>query len=292
VILRFEYSRHAKSSNLNGVWKKLLNPIWLVRNAGASWRYRASLGDFMRRMLLTYSQRLPRWARRREWTIGFRYPRPIGNIRLLLRDNAGSDLFIHSEVFEHEYYRVPLARAPATILDLGANIGLTTVYLSRLFPGAKLACVEPVPESLRLLARNLELNTVRADVFAAAVDTRDGAMVMALQARDYEHKIAATPVRSSRPTLEVAGMSVPTILRALAWDRIGLLKVDIEGHEAALFARECEWLYRVDAMCIEWHHHFAETDLNRLANQFDFAAPQRLPGVWFMGRLATNGSDG
>src|SRR5262245_22207843 len=105
--------------------------------------------------------------RTKELTIGFRYPEPIGNIQLLLRANVGSDGFIHGEVFEHEYYRLPLLAPPKTILDLGANIGLTAVYFSRLFPMAALACVEPVPENLRVLARNLELNAIRATVIPA-----------------------------------------------------------------------------------------------------------------------------
>ncbi len=267
-----------------------MNPRWLVRNLWTSWRYRASLADFVRRVLFIYSSKLPSLLRRAGWIIGFRYPAPIGNVRLLLRDNGGSDLFIQSEIFEHEYYRVPLASSPATILDLGANIGLATVYLGRLFPGAELACVEPVPDNIRLLVRNLDLNAVHATVIPAAVDASDGRLTMELQVRDYEHKIAAAGARSSRPTVDVDGISVPTILQRLGWDRIGLLKVDIEGHEAALLARNCDWLNRVDAMCIECHDGFSEADLAVWAREFGFAEPQRLPGTWFMHRTMSTAS--
>ncbi len=264
-----------------GPW---LNPRWLIHNIATSWRHRASLADFVRRVLLLYSSRLPRFLRPADWIIGFRYRAPIGNVRLLLRDNGGSDLFIHSEVFEHEYYRVPLARPPATILDLGANIGLAAIYFSRLFPGAELACVEPIPANLRLLAHNLRLNDTRAAVIPAAADANDGRVTMEMHVRDHEHKIATAGAGSSRPTLDVEAISVPTILRRLGWDRIGLLKVDIEGHEAALFTRNCDWLSRVDAMCIECHDGFGDADLAALARQFGFAEPRRLPGTWFLSR--------
>jgi hypothetical protein len=77
---------------------------------------------------------------------------------------------------------------------------------------------------------------------------------------------------------------VPTIMREMRWDRIGLLKVDIEGHESVLFARECSWLHAVDAMCIEWHDESNESNLKMLANEFDFLPPQRMPGVWLLRR--------
>jgi FkbM family methyltransferase len=259
-----------------------LNPAWLIHNVATSWRHCAGLSDFARRLLLTYAHRLPLRVRRHDWTIGFCY-----HIQLMLRDNAGSDLFILSEVFEHEYYRLPLARPPTTVLDLGAHIGLAAVYFGRLFPDAAIACVEPVPDNLRLLRQNLALNAVHATVVPAAVDASDGQVTIELQARDSEHKVVAAAAQSSRPTIAVTSRSVSTLLRQLTWDRIGLLKIDIEGHETALFAADCHWLARVDAMCIECHDGFADADLQMLAKRFGFCEPQRLPGTWFMQRPAT-----
>ena len=267
-----------------------MSPSWLIHNVAAAWRYRASLADFARRLLLVYSHRLPRRMRRQDWTIGFHYPNPIGGIKLLLRDNAGADLFILSEVFEHEYYRLPLTRAPATILDLGANIGLTTLYFARLFPDAAIACVEPAVDNLRVLTQNLSLNTVLATVVPAAIDIHDGQIKLELQERDYGHKVVAAPGRSGRPTIDVPALSVPTLLRQLGWDRIGLLKIDIEGHEAALFSADCEWLARVDALCIECHHTSGAADLHDLARRFVFSKPRLLPGTWFMHRVTSNAS--
>jgi hypothetical protein len=72
----------------------------------------------------------------------------------------------------------------------------------------------------------------------------------------------------------------------MGWDRIGLLKVDIEGHEKVLFSRDCDWLNRVDAICIEWHGERleAEQELTALAHQFGFTEPKLLSDIWFMDR--------
>ncbi len=257
-----------------------------VANARGAWLRRAGFADFLRRMAWLYAAKVSARLVAREWTIGFRYPQPVGCVRLQLRCNGGADAFIHSEVFERQYYRLPLARAPETILDLGANIALSTIFLARLYPNSRIACVEPVAENLRLLRRNLELNGVTADVIAAAVGPTDGIVTMQRSARDYAHHVAdeASPPGS---LFEVAGISMPTILRRLGWSRVGLLKMDIEGHERRLFAPacDCDWLRQVDTLCLEYHHHFAEEELSRLAERFGFAAPRRLRGqIWFLTR--------
>lgn len=261
----------------------------LAAVAGTAWRRRASLGDFLRCVLWTYAGRLPAAVVPSQWIIGFFYPPPIGAVRLCLRSNDGADAFTHSEVFAHRYYQLPLRSAPATILDLGANIGLSAVYFARLFPNSRLACVEPVADNLRLLVRNLKLNGIKAEVIAAAVDAKDGVVVMERGARDYGHKVAE-PASSPASLFEVTGISVPSIMRRMGWSRIGLVKMDIEGHEKALFAHACEWLHDVDTLCMEYHHHFAERDLAGLAARFGFRAPRRLPGhVWFLTREESDG---
>jgi len=261
-----------------------LNPVWLVRNVATSWRFRANFTDFIRHLLFLYSAKLPQIMRKSECVIGFCYPSPIGEIRLVLRANAGADAFTHSEVFEHQYYHLPLDRSPATVLDLRANIGLSAIYFSRAYPGARLACVEPVPENLGVLLQNLRLNSVEAEIISAAVHVADGQVVMQRDAMDFGHQIASSRDVSTRH-FKVPAVSIPSILKRLGWDRIGLLKVDIEGHEQQLFSVDCEWLNRVDAMCLEYHHHFGEEELARLAGRFGFLPPRRLPGeIWFLAR--------
>jgi len=254
----------------------------LGENAAVAWHRRAGAADFVRRLAWLYADKMPATREPREWTIRFRYPDPVGRMRLHLRSNNGADAFVHSEVFEHQYYRLPLRLAPATILDLGANIGLSAIYLARRYPESRIACVEPMPENLKFLIRNLRENAVEAEIIAAAIDAKDGLVAMERGAADYGHKIAAAP---SSVSFAVASVSIPSILRRLGWQRIGLLKIDIEGHESVLLSQACEWLADVDSLCVEYHHHFAEAALARLAGQFGFLPPRRLPGeIWFLTR--------
>lgn len=136
--------------------------------------------------------------------------------------------------------------------------------------------MELIERNLKILARNLELNDVRATIIPAAVDIDDGYALMEICSAHYDHRIAASgDIQSS---LEVLAVSVLTIMRRLNWDRIGLAKMDIEGHEETLLTQNCDWLNRTDAICLEYHHDCAETQLTRIASRFGFLAPQRLPG--------------
>jgi len=206
--------------------------LWLKRNIKASWRHRGSLFAFFARLLFLYSHRLPKLVRRSEWVIAFHYPDPIGGLRLLLRTNKGADGFIHGEVFEHNYYHFVLPCAPKTILDLGANIGMTAIYFHRSFPNAELACVEPMPANLRILRKNLQLNTVKATIISGAVHPADGRLLMEVAGKDYGHRVVKHSETVGEQYIEVPAVSIPTLLGILRWDRIGLLKIDIEGHRS------------------------------------------------------------
>jgi FkbM family methyltransferase len=262
-----------------------VDPAWALHNIRMSWRRGASAGDIARQLMLRYAGALPASLRRPDWVIRMRCPQPAGDLRLALRDNGGADLFIYSEVFEHEYYALPLADPPATILDLGANIGLAAIYFARAFPDARLACVEPDPDNFRLLRRNLDMNGVDAATFAAAVHVADGTAEMLRAGAAYGHRIAGVAENGTDERFKVAAMAVPTLIDRLGWTRIGLAKIDIEGHETVLLAEPCDWLSRVDAICIEYHHDGGGRHLSAIAARHGFAPPRQLAGgLWFLAR--------
>jgi FkbM family methyltransferase len=261
-----------------------VDPIWLVRNIATAWRRRTDTTNFVRRLAWIYGSKLGLAGR--QFTIGFRYPEPIGEIRLCVRANRGADAFIHGEIFEQEHYRLPLNHPPATILDLGANIGLTALYLARRYPRAAIACVEPFAANVQLLSQNLRINHIDAKIFAAAIDAEDGYVTMEIDVNDYGHRIAASNGYGAAGTSDIPAISVPTLMKKMGWDRIGLLKVDIEGHEKVLFSRNCDWLHQVDALCIEWHDEISagKQQLAAIADRFGFGPPQLHHDLWFISR--------
>ena len=261
-----------------------------VANVRLAWVHRGRFRDFLARLLLAYSSRVPARFRKAEHVITFRYPPPTGMVTLRIRD--GSDYFIVGEVFEHNYYCLPLHRAPRTILDLGANVGYTAIWFGRLFPGARIACVEPVSENVRLLQRNLLENGVEARVMPFAVGIADGRAEMLIVSQHYGHHLAtAEPelVASAGETREVEVRSMRTLMDELGWPEIDLLKMDIEGSERVLLTEESDWLWRINALCVEWHHDWAREAMTSIAEKYGFEKPRQLPGIWFLERRREEG---
>jgi FkbM family methyltransferase len=255
----------------------------LLENIRTSGKICRSWSDRMRYLRWLYSRGSASSAQHR---ITFRYPPPVETITLSVRSNLGSDAFIFSEVFDHRYYDFELPQPPATILDLGANIGFTSLYFGRKYSRAALACVEPVDTNVRLLTRNLESNGINATIFNAAVGINDGFLEMNLDAHDYGHKVAGIDYGKAITgrLIKVESLSIPTLMSRLNWPKIGLLKIDIEGYEGVLLRQNCDWLRKVDALCIECHENYGEADLIALAQKFGFTPPAALPGCWLMVR--------
>lgn len=246
-----------------------------------------SLGDRLKYLFWIYDiPRRTRSVRTQPLTISFDLPAPVGVVTLRVRANAGSDAFIFSEVLQHRYYDFELPEAPSTILDLGANVGFTAIFLARKYPQARLAVVEPIPANVEMLSANLERNGVQAEIIAKAIAIQDGVVKMQMAANDYGHKVSGISFGRSLAgaDYEVAAVSVPSLLAQLGWDRIGLLKIDIEGYEGVLLRHSCAWLDQVDNISVECHEGFNDRDLQAVATKHGFSRTRWMGGAWLLTR--------
>jgi FkbM family methyltransferase len=153
------------------------------------------------------------------------------------------------EIFLSDCYAVPtpLSDRVRVVVDLGANVGLTTLYYARRFPEARFVCVEPDPENMRLLRGNVASLGEQVLVLEAAVS--DVAELAAFEATGWSWGRQLTP---GRPTAaQVRCLTVPGVLAAAGVSRVDLLKVDIEGAVGRLFGSNNAWLTQVDTIIAE-----------------------------------------
>jgi FkbM family methyltransferase len=174
-----------------------------------------------------------------------------GGTRALIRPN-GVDRGTLAEVFERRLYDLS-AVGVKRVLDLGANIGLATLFFASRFPEAEFACVEPSPGNQVMLREAIRLNHIRATVFEGAVGTDTGEAD--LHVGCDPDMFSLTPAEPSAQRLRVRLFSVPELLGTLGWDGIDLLKVDIEGYEKTLLRANNAWLSRVRLIIGEAHGH-------------------------------------
>jgi FkbM family methyltransferase len=163
------------------------------------------------------------------------------------RLNSG-DLQSMREVLFDNTYRLPIDLPCETLVDLGANIGLSSVWLARQYGFRRVIAVEPLTSNAELAEKNLAANGVNATVVRAAVGPADGKATFA-------ETDASNIGRVGVGSLTVDVISMRTILSMLpAGAMIDLVKMDIEGGEQALLVdTDTGWLSRVRAFIVEFH---------------------------------------
>lgn len=183
----------------------------------------------------------------RKWMNKERSIRIRDGITLTYRLNKG-DIWSLREVWLFECYKFPASIHPEWVLDLGANIGMTSVWLANRYPVKKVIAVEPAKSNEALTRRNLMQNQVGAIVIAAAIGSRDGSITF------VEHPASNFGTANYSESGSTSLISMNTLMeRYCNGKRIDLLKLDIEGGEQELLSSNLEWLERVDAIIAEFH---------------------------------------
>ena len=142
-----------------------------------------------------------------------------------------------------------------TGLDVGANIGYVTLVLAwSVGPEGRVISFEPNPALLPTLHSNVAnwgLSQVAPiQIKAVALSDRNGNAVLGFP-DDYAQNKG---VASLEMTQHGVGVEVHR-LDSLGIDRIGLMKVDVEGHEASVFAGAEKLLARKQIRDILFEEH-------------------------------------
>jgi len=171
-------------------------------------------------------------------------------MNFILRRYSG-DLEMFFEVFWKQTYSCPGidGNSIRTIVDLGANVGMASAYFHSRFPNANVYCVEPDPENIYFLTKNLEpifpdkkLQVLRA---AAGPAGQKGSLITSRFS--YNHSI-----QFSENAGEVDVLDMDAIFRHFGLTGVDLIKIDIEGAESFLFENS-DWLKKVNNVIIEFH---------------------------------------
>jgi FkbM family methyltransferase len=152
-------------------------------------------------------------------------------------DNGKEYHVLKREIFSEHCYYLELPDTSPRILDIGAHIGLTTLYFKRLFPNSTITAYEPHPESFRLLSRNVELNELKGvTLYALAVNTSSDPLILHAETDQDAWRSTlsfhAGAWNDSQPTAPITfpGVALSEVL-FLPYD---VVKIDVEGFEFEL----------------------------------------------------------
>jgi FkbM family methyltransferase len=184
-----------------------------------------------------------------------------------------SDVSVFQAVFlEDDFDLSFLHLKPKLILDLGANVGYTSIFFAHTYPQSRVFAVEPEESNFKVLKENAAPyeNIV---LFQAAIwnkrtklqITNSNAEKCGFQVSESKNK----PVSST-----VDALTIDELLAEANSNEIDILKVDIEGAEIELFSSNFEnWLGKSNVIMIELHDRFRKgcsEIFNAAVKNYDF----------------------
>ncbi|MDI3287046.1 type I polyketide synthase [Polyangium sp. 15x6] len=225
----------------------------------------------------------------REAALVKRYTLPNG-MEIRHQSKAETDHFYDDIFVKHVYYKNGIRLDEgAVVLDVGANIGMFTLFVGKVCPSARVYSFEPAPPVFEILRENVERHGVRATLLNQGVSDRpktaeltfypNSSGMSSFHADLEEEQQVFRAILANQVRGGVAGMgevmdhlddlvqerfrsqtftcrlgSLSEAIREHALERIDLVKIDVQKCELEVLAGidEADWP-RIQQMAIEVH---------------------------------------
>lgn len=165
--------------------------------------------------------------------------------------NKSYDTHIFYQIFVNEdlsfinEIKLPLG----TIVDAGANIGLSTVYLKNKFPNAAIISIEPSLVNFKILKKNIEGYQNISIVNGALMGSRQKVSI-----NNPDTDYASFRVSETNNLDDIQAYPISHFINMTDAKQIDFFKIDIEGSERDVFEKiEDATIKKISAFAIEIH---------------------------------------
>lgn len=161
--------------------------------------------------------------------------------------DSASFLWTYYEIFDSEIYNFNSETSNPLIIDCGANIGLSILYLKRLYPQSRIIAFEPDLNIFQTLEENIKnFNFTNVELIRKAVWKSEGFLEFTSEGSDAG--------RLCDEESDLKKYKVPTVcLRNYLKQPVDFLKIDIEGAETEVLKDIQEELVNVKNIFVEYH---------------------------------------
>lgn len=205
--------------------------------------------------------------------------RPAGPVAVRVRPLDGRTVWLRPRTTDAEMLRdtfrdlvhppPDLGRPIRSVLDLGANAGITVAHNALLHPEARIVAVELDPGNAEAARRNLAWLGDRVVLLQGAVWTSDGEIAYDDTTGEYGFRVVAGGAGATTRAFSMASI----LAHVPDGTRVDYVKMDVEGVEAQLLGGEAAaWLDVVDSIGLQVHDPYTTADCIRDLEARGFSA--------------------
>jgi FkbM family methyltransferase len=184
------------------------------------------------------------------------------------------DVILYYDIIINNHYGNSSVQNPKTIIDCGANIGISCAYFLCRYPNSRLIAIEPDPVNYGILIKNLAPFCDRSTILRAALWGKN--MPMSVEVGNigtWASTVSVFPMDDSSETIE--GLDFPTLLNRYDCKSVDILKIDIEGAEYEVFSAEnLDWINQIKCFQIEIENEDCRKVFMKALSQREFSFSQ------------------
>lgn len=167
----------------------------------------------------------------------------------LVMEQYAFDRFPQSHRLEEQYQSRVSAGEQPIIVDCGANIGLSCLWFSRRFPQARIVAVEPDGDNFEMLRRNTAHLGERVQLVRGGVWPESG-WLRICNPESGSAAFRVIPAEAESPDA-LRAFTIDELCTHVGGGTLLVAKVDIEGAQAHLFARNTSWVAKAHLITLE-----------------------------------------
>lgn len=192
-------------------------------------------------------------------------------LKIKIRDEAHSDYQVFEQIFNFKEYDFVLnlivinnlCDSQNIIIDAGANVGYTTLFIHSLLTNSVIYAIEPSTENTLMFTENISClkNNNNIKLYQNALSHKEG-MFYAID-RDFRDGKDWSITTTADNNGSISGISIKEIIEQNNLKYITLLKIDIEGAERFIFntTNDLSFLSITKVLAIEIHDEFNIRDV-------------------------------
>lgn len=192
------------------------------------------------------------WLKKYKWKdlVEVNLPNYKASFNLRVND---ADIGTFEKIFIDEEYKFTFEDMnPKVIVDIGANIGLSSVYFANKYPTSKVYTLEPEKNNFKSLVKHTKeykniINTNCGLWYENKLLTIDNPNVESISFTLNDN------ITSADNSLQIEGITLEKFMLDNDINYIDILKIDIEGAEKDIFMNNPKWLDKIGLLIVELH---------------------------------------